>query len=90
MARYLNSGLYFPKVNYQDKAITVVLAAEGLEDMLAHFLLGHKSWAWDRRTCSMTRIGREVRYQTDYLLGIDQRLFRYVSIWYPQTTWIIT
>ena len=35
-------------------------------------------------TCSMVRTGKEVRYQTDYILGTDRCLFRDVTVWDPR------
>ena len=59
------------------------IAAAGLENMYMHFLLRRKSWAQGGRTCSMCFQGREVRYHTYYLLVMERRLFRNVSVWDP-------
>ena len=59
------------------------LLTEVLEDMLAHFLLRQNSWFWDRRTWSMIWAGREVRYGTDYILGMDRHIFWNVSVQDP-------
>ena len=60
--------------------IALALATEGLEDMLAHFLLQRRSWHRDGRTWSMIMEGRDVRSRTDYILGTDHHLFGNVSI----------
>ena len=60
--------------------IAAELEAEVMEDMLAHFLPFRSSWCWDGRTWSMIQEGREVRSQTDYILGTDLRLFWNVSV----------
>ena len=52
--------------------------------MLEQFLLRWRSWCRDRRTWSMIREGREMRYWTDYILGTDCRLFGNVSIRDPR------
>ena len=57
-----------------------MLNTEELEDMPVQFILRCKSWEWDGITWIMVRLGREVQYQTDYLLGTDQRLFHNTSI----------
>ena len=38
----------------------------------------------DMQMCSTTRLGREVRSRTDYLLGTDRCPFRNISIYNPQ------
>ena len=56
----------------------------GVEDMTAHFLPRKRKWGRERRTWSMVREGKVVRYWTDYLLGTDRSLFRNVSVRYPR------
>ena len=45
--------------------IAASIATSGMEDMSAQFLLYRKSWAQDRKTRCMPRLGREVGYQVD-------------------------
>ena len=52
--------------------------------MTAHFLPMKRRWGRERRTWSMVREENVVRSRTDYLLGIDRRLFRNVSVWDPR------
>ena len=52
--------------------------------MPVHFLLHRRSWCQDIRTWSMIRVGREVRYQTDYILGTGLCLFWNVSVRDPR------
>ena len=52
--------------------------------MLDHFLPRHFPWYQDGRTWSMVRAGKEVRSQTDYILGTDFCLFRKVVVRDPQ------
>ena len=51
------------------------LETEGLEDMSVHFLPRRRSWYRDGRTWSMIQAGKEVRSRTDYIMGMDLRLF---------------
>ena len=64
--------------------IAAALAAEGLKDMLAHFLPRRRSWCRDRTTWSMIPAGREVRSRTDCILGTDHHLFWNVSVRDPR------
>ena len=64
--------------------IATELATAGLEDMARHFLIWEKRWCQDRRTWEMLRKGREVRSQTDYILGTECCLFRNVTVWDPR------
>ena len=52
--------------------------------MLAHFLLLRRSWCRDWRRWIMIRSGWEVRYQTDYILRTDRRIFWNVSVREPR------
>ena len=49
-----------------------------------HFLPRQRPRCRDGREWSMVRLGREVRSQTDYILGTDRRLFRNLAIWDPR------
>ena len=60
--------------------IAAALASSGLEDMIAYFLPRRKSWSRDGRIWSMRRGDKVVRSQTDYLLGIDHRLYQNLSV----------
>ena len=70
--------------DWREEEIAAVLDTEVLEYMLAHFLPRRRSWFWDGRTRSMVREGREVRSRTDYILGMDCRIFWNVSVWDPR------
>ena len=70
--------------DHRGEEIAAALTKEGLEDMSAHFLRRWRSWCRDGRTWSMVRAGREVRYWTDYILGMDRRLFWNVSFQDPR------
>ena len=61
--------------------IAAAMATEVLEDMSAHF---QRSWCRDGRTWSMIQEGREVRSRTDYIMGMDHRLFGNVSVRDPR------
>ena len=52
--------------------------------MLDHFPPQHRPWFRDGRTWSMVRLGREVRFQTDYILGTYFHLFRNVAVRDPR------
>ena len=56
------------------------LATEGLKEMAQHFLTQESRWCRDRKTWGMLRNGKDVRSQTDYILGKDRRLFRNVAV----------
>ena len=49
-------------------------------DMVLHFLPRHNSWLKDRCTWRMQQGRQEVRSQMYYILGIDSRLFQYISV----------
>ena len=66
----------------EDIAADIVTA--GLEEMLTHFLPCHKSWAQDGITWCMQLLGKDVRRQTDYILGAVIRMFRKISARDPQ------
>ena len=76
----LNINIAAPEGDLREEDIATTIAKEGLEDMAPHFLPRQRRWCRDRRTWGMLRKGREVRSQTDYILGTDQRLFRDVSV----------
>ena len=59
--------------------IAAAITEAGLEDMTAHFLPRKRKWERDRRTWSMVRGGKEIRYRTDYILGTDLSLFSNVA-----------
>ena len=84
MAGNLNSNLVEPEGTQQVEAMTEDLTAAGLEDMGMHFLPRCRLWLQDRFTWGMRRDGREVQYQTDYILGKYLRLFQDVAIRDPR------
>ena len=53
-----NTNIVAPEGINRREEIVAFVATSGLEDMSIHFLLLFKSWVWDRRTCSMCRLGR--------------------------------
>ena len=56
-----NANLLEPEGDQRRENISAVLATEGLEDMLSHFLPRRRSWCRDGRMWSMIREEREVR-----------------------------
>ena len=76
----LNINFAAPEGDRREEDIAATLATEGLEDMDPHFLPRQRCWCRDRRTWGMLRNGREVRSQTDYILGTDRRLFEIVFV----------
>ena len=67
----MNTNLAAPEGDRREEDITTTIATKGLEEMAQHFLLRERRWCRDRRTWGMLRKGREVRSQTDYILGTD-------------------
>ena len=84
VAGYFNTKFSEPERDQRGEEIAETLATEGIDDMSAHFLPRRRSWLWDRRMWSMIWAGREVRSWTDYILGIDRRLFLNVSVRDPR------
>ena len=76
----LNANLLDPEGTPQGGAIAGELVGEGLLDIGLHFLPRRKPWLQDMCKWSMWRDGQEVRSQTDYILGIDHRMFQYVAV----------
>ena len=70
----INAKLSETEDDRRGEDIEVALATEGLEDMSAHFLPRRSAWCQEGRTWSIIREGREVRSQTDYILGTDRHL----------------
>ena len=79
-----NVDLASPEGDRRAEDIATSLATEGLEDMARHFLPEESRWCWDQRTWGMIRKGQEVRSQTDYILGMDRRLFRNFAVRDPR------
>ena len=79
-----NTKLLEPEEYRREEEIAMVLALEGLKDILVNFLLRRRSWCRDRRTWSMVRAGRDMRSWTDYILGTHFRLLWNVSIQDPR------
>ena len=86
---YLSANLERPEGGEQDKDIVSDVAAAGLECMLANYLPHWCPWWRGGRTWSMVCMGRKVQSRTDYILGMDLRLFRNVSVWNPRRNHII-
>ena len=80
----LNTVLDEPENNWRGTVIVAEMIEAGVEDMTAHFLPRRHRWEQEKRTWSMVREGKAVRSRTDYILGIDQSLFRNVSVRDPQ------
>ena len=81
---YFNSDLVQTEGERREEEISAALKAVGLEDMYAQFLPRWIPWCRDRRMWSMVRAVREVRSQTDYILGTDRCLFWNVSVRGPR------
>ena len=81
-----NAKLSEPEGDQRGENMAAALATEGLEDMLAHLLLLRSIWCRDGSVWIMIWKGREVRYQTDYILGTDCRLFCNVSVRDPRNS----
>ena len=78
-----NVDLASPEGDRREEYIATSLATEGLEDIARHFLPRESRWCRERRTWGVIRKGREVRSQTDYILGTDRSLFRNVDVQDP-------
>ena len=76
----LNTNLAAPEGWARDEGVAATMSEEVLEDMIGHFLQRNKLWLKDGRIWAMHRGGREVRSRTDYILGIDSRLFQNVVV----------
>ena len=59
----------------QDEEIVEAISTAGLVGHEGHFLPQRQAWCKDRRTWDMTRQGRVVQYQTDYILESDRQIF---------------
>ena len=64
----------------RDEEIVAVVATAGLEDILEHLLPQRRPWCRDKRIWEMVQLGREVRYQTDYILGSNPRTLQNVDV----------
>ena len=84
MAVEINVNLAKTEGDQRGGGIAETMATELMEDMSAHLLPQQFSWFRDGRTWSMIQEEKEVRSQTDYILGVDLRLFGNVSIRYPR------
>ena len=58
------------------EGIVVALAIDGLEDTIDHLLPRRKPWLRDGRTLIMRRVDSVVGSQTNYLLGLDLRMYQ--------------
>ena len=61
--------------------IAAALETAGLEDIGTNFLPRRKSWLSYGRTWSMWRSDRVLRSRTNYLMGMDRRLYQNISVW---------
>ena len=80
----LNMDLEDTENNRRGSEIAAAMTEVRLEDMMANVFPRKRKWRRERRTWSMVREGKLVRFQTDYLLGTDRSLFRNVSARYPR------
>ena len=80
----LNTTLTDPENDRRGAEIVAALTEAVLEDIAAHFLPRKRIWGRERRTWSMVREGKVVRYRTDYILGTDRRLFWNVYVRDPR------
>ena len=60
------------------------MAMEGMEDMDSHFLCRYLLRTRDDLTWSILRLVQEVRYRTDYILGMDHRMYQNVAVRDPR------
>ena len=79
-----NVNLATPEGDRRAEDIATTLATEGLEDMAKQCLPRESRRCRDRKTWGMLRNGREVRSRTDYILGMDRRIFRNVAVRDPR------
>ena len=63
-----------------DEEIAADLATAGLENIPTHFLSRRHPWCHNGMIWSMTQLGREVWYRTEYILGIDLCIFMNMSV----------
>ena len=80
----MNANLAEPERDSRGEDIAAELATEGLGDMSEKFLPRRRPWCQDGRAWSMLREGRDVWSRTDYILGMDRRLFGNVSVRDPR------
>ena len=73
-----------PENDMRGTEIAAVPTEAGIEVMAAHFLPRRSRWNQERRTWSMVREGKVVRYRTEYILGTDRSLFWNVSVRDPR------
>ena len=83
LAGYLNINLEDPERDRREEEIMAALKTAGIEDMSDQSLPQRHPWCRERRMWIMVRVVREVRSQTNYILGTDRRLFRNVAVRYP-------
>ena len=80
MVNDFNTDLAAPEGRARDEDISAAMAAARLEYLSWHFLPRHKLWMKDGRTWCMRRGGREVRSQTNYILGTYRHLLQNVAV----------
>ena len=83
-ALMVTGDLTEPEGRPHDEEIVADILAVGMEYMSDHFFLLRRPWAQDGRNRSMFSQGREVRYWTEYIIGINRLLFQNVSNRYPR------
>ena len=79
-------NLYLERTGGQglEKEITVAVATVGIEEISAHFLPLQRPCNWYQRTWAVVKQGREMRSQTDYILGSDRQIFQNVAVQDPK------
>ena len=80
----LNVNLAELEGYWREEEIATALTTSNIEDILDHFFRQRRPWCWYGRTLSMVWAGRKVRSRTDYILGIDRRIFNNVTVRDPQ------
>ena len=64
----------------RDKEIAAAVVMAGLEDLAGHFLLRRRACFKDRRMWEVVSQGKVVRYQTEYILGSERRIFQNMAV----------
>ena len=75
-----NVDMVDPEGSTRTEEIAAALETDGLEDIGANFLPRRKSWLSYGRTWSMWRSDRVLRSRTNYLMGMDRRLYQNVLV----------
>ena len=89
---YLNTDLEAQEVRAREEKITSAMSMEGLKDISGHFLQRNKTWLRDGRMWSILRGGREVHYQTEYIMGTYRCMFQNAAVldaWYKTYHYLV-